>query len=1004
MRRKQKMKFIIFLGTILLSTLAGNTQVLDTLNHFNTIKENLDSANSMNEKEFNPKALLCIQKAESLIRLYPGQNSQEYALLNQNYGQYYENEGNFIKAEKHYSSAIVTYNKLGDSLSLNIATTFNSLAGIYIDLGRDEDAEELYLKALFIREIKLGKDHPDYAGVLNNLAGIAQFKGEYAKAIEMFQQAIKIFEKTFGKENVKYARSLHNLGNVYFDTGEYDQAELLYSEALKIREKIFGRNNPTCAASINCLGNLYSNMGLLEKALGYYLEALSIYEKTSGENNLSSAGCMTNIANIYTEKKKYNQAEEYFLKSESIYLQTTGKEHPDYAMNLDNMANMYVSMKNFEKAEKLYKEGLKIRENIFGSEHPEYANSLNNLGSFYSNTDQFSESELYLTKAKEVWKKIFGIEHPDYILSLNNLNNIYWLTNKFEKLHSSIVESIILEQKLILRASKHLSENELAIYIKTFSANLNRLYSLQYNTGKLSGTCFDNTLFYKGYLLNAVSNFNKLAIQDTLHFEKFNQLKQYHIKIANELAKTASERSMENIKILEENANNLEKVLAGLVKGLSESRKNLNFQEVRIKLKPEEAAIEFIHFNYVNPRATDSILYAALIIKPGLDEPLFVRLFEERELALLLSNTTDRRSEYVNSLYSLNIRGAAARGAFRKNLTDLIWQPLAANLEDVKTIYYSLTGMLYRVNLDAIPINDSETIADKFSLVALNSSRQLALPIEIDVKNNKSVLFGGIQFAENPMANEQVDLSTPDGTTPKTTPGNISKETLNSWEFLPGTEKEVNAIDRIIRSNGAESILLSGINAREEEFKMLGLFGKRSPRNIHLATHGFFFSNNNIPNTNSIPDENNPEPFYKTSDHSMLRSGLIMAGGNNAWKGVPTSVGEEDGILTAYEISQMNLSNTELVVLSACETGLGDIQGNEGVYGLQRAFKIAGVKYLIMSLWQVPDKQTSILMITFYKKWIEDKMEIPQAFHAAQKELRELGLDPYQWAGFVLVE
>ena len=263
MRRKQKMKFIIFLGTILLSTLAGNTQVLDTLNHFNTIKENLDSANSMNEKEFNPKALLCIQKAESLIRLYPGQNSQEYALLNQNYGQYYENEGNFIKAEKHYSSAIVTYNKLGDSLSLNIATTFNSLAGIYIDLGRDEDAEELYLKALFIREIKLGKDHPDYAGVLNNLAGIAQFKGEYAKAIEMFQQAIKTFEKTFGKENVKYARSLHNLGNVYFDTGEYDQAELLYSEALKIREKIFGRNNPTCAASINCLGNIYSNIGLL---------------------------------------------------------------------------------------------------------------------------------------------------------------------------------------------------------------------------------------------------------------------------------------------------------------------------------------------------------------------------------------------------------------------------------------------------------------------------------------------------------------------------------------------------------------------------------------------------------------------------------------------------------------------------------------------------------------------------------------------------------------------
>ena len=136
----------------------------------------------------------------------------------------------------------------------------------------------------------------------------------------------------------------------------------------------------------------------------------------------------------------------------------------------------------------------------------------------------------------------------------------------------------------------------------------------------------------------------------------------------------------------------------------------------------------------------------------------------------------------------------------------------------------------------------------------------------------------------------------------------------------------------------------------------------------------------------------------------MLRSGLIMAGGNAAWQGKQTLEGKEDGILTAYEISQMNLSNTELVVLSACETGLGDIQGNEGVYGLQRAFKIAGAKYLIMSLWQVPDKQTSLLMTTFYKKWLEDKMSIPNAFHAAQKELRSIGLDPYQWAGFVLVE
>ena len=136
-----------------------------------------------------------------------------------------------------------------------------------------------------------------------------------------------------------------------------------------------------------------------------------------------------------------------------------------------------------------------------------------------------------------------------------------------------------------------------------------------------------------------------------------------------------------------------------------------------------------------------------------------------------------------------------------------------------------------------------------------------------------------------------------------------------------------------------------------------------------------------------------------------MRSGLVLAGGNHAWrKGRPARPDIEDGILTAYEISQLDLSHTELVVLSACETGLGDIQGNEGVYGLQRAFKIAGAKYLIMSLWQVPDYQTQQLMSSFYRFWLDEKMTIPNAFRAAQKSMRKKFKDPFFWAGFVLVE
>ncbi len=143
----------------------------------------------------------------------------------------------------------------------------------------------------------------------------------------------------------------------------------------------------------------------------------------------------------------------------------------------------------------------------------------------------------------------------------------------------------------------------------------------------------------------------------------------------------------------------------------------------------------------------------------------------------------------------------------------------------------------------------------------------------------------------------------------------------------------------------------------------------------------------------------------KSSEQPLIRSGLILAGGNYAWKhGRPLQTGEEDGILTAYEISQMDLSTTELAVLSACETGLGELRGYEGVYGLQRAFKLAGSRYLLMSLWQVPDFQTQELMTAFYTKMIDDQMSIPDAFQAARQALRKKYPNPFYWAGFVLVE
>jgi len=392
-----------------------------------------------------------------------------------------------------------------------------------------------------------------------------------------------------------------------------------------------------------------------------------------------------------------------------------------------------------------------------------------------------------------------------------------------------------------------------------------------------------------------------------------------------------------------------------------------------------------------------------LLFISGDKQPKFIPLFEEKSLDSLLNSKSERKADYVNSLYTLVDRGAVAVEAHKKSLYEILWKPLEKELTHVNTIYFSPSGLLHRLNLDAIPFSETETLADRYNLIELNSTRQLVIPTQIKNANNDAVLYGGIQYEQDSMfqSNEPLMASRSRG---ELSFSNVDTTLRGgSWNYLAGTEREVNAIEKIMQTSGVQTNLKKGYAATEDSFKNIGVDNSPSPRILHIATHGYFFNDpKNTAEKSKVGSQ--AESVFKMSDHPMLRSGLIMSGGNVAWQGKPTLEGREDGVLTAYEISQMNLSNTELVVLSACETGLGDIQGNEGVYGLQRAFKIAGAKYLIMSLWQVPDKQTSLLMTTFYKKFLEEKMPIPDAFHAAQKELRDSGLEPYYWAGFVLVE
>ncbi|MCB9298417.1 MAG: CHAT domain-containing protein [Lewinellaceae bacterium] len=957
------------------------------------------------------------KKVDSLIRLsrgHTGKNEFEEAL-----------RVNTIAEQ-------LTLEKLGRESGSYGKVCFNHGRILYFK-GDYENAEERYLESKSIREGVKGKGKVDYAASLFNLGVLYYKMGNYEKAETHYMDASVLFKKVLGEEHPYYAMSLGNLGALYRSMGNYSMAELTQLEALNLKERSLGKENLSYAISLESLGILYEEMGIYDRAELLLLEALVVMEKAIGKEHPDYAGGLINLGGVYDDISNYNKAESVYLDALTILEKAVGKEHPDYALNLHNLGTLYYNMGEYGKAESMHLESLTIYEKVLGKEHPRYALSLANLGRLYQKMGNYDKIEPLYLKALDIREKALGKEHSSYAISLRDMGKLYQYIGQHDKAEMYWQEANEIDKSLLTKAISHLSDKELSSYIKLFTINLNHISSYAQIRPRLVRVSLDNILFYKGFLLNATQQANKLVLGDSIRAEKHNLLKSYHRRLAAEYAKPIAER--QNVEELEEKANTLEKELVRTVAGYGDAIRQVEWQEVRDALQPGEAAVEFVHYNYYTPDPTDSVMYAALVLRPGDEAPHFIPLFEEKELqALLQENPIDKKA-FLNELYNHKKKKATS-----SSLHQLIWQPLEELLAGAETVYASPSGLLHRINLRAVMVNRKKVWGDRHELVLMGSTRQLAIrrnsqfavftrPRHEDGRSSpdqvvgqpsavhrppsagslSATLYGGIHYEMDSTAIARANQGEP----PIASIGGElpffpleRSERGRLWEELPGTVKEAEEIAAIIKKQKGEAEALKGYNATEESFKRLGQDGP-SPRILHIATHGYFYSDpssNEAANSPAFGGGRGEAVPFKISEHPMIRSGLAMAGGNQAWRGKPVPEGLEDGILTAYEVSQVDLRNTELVVLSACETGLGDIEGNEGVYGLQRAFKIAGADKLIMSLWNVPDAQTQEMMVLFYRYWLEEGMELSEAFRAAQGEMRKRYGEHYYWAAFVLVE
>ncbi len=871
----------------------------------------------------------------------------------------------------------------------------NNLANLYVTMGDHSRALPMHLEALENARKSLGEEHPSYGARLNNLAVLYQTIGEYGKALPLFIEALENTGKNLGIEHVEYGVRLNNLGLVYETLGEYNKALPLFIEALENTGKNLGKEHSDYGISLNNLAGLYVKMGEYSKAMPLYIEALKITEKSLGKEHSEYGIGLGNLAHLYRTKGEYSKALRLYLAALENAEKSLGKGHVNYGISLNNLALLYQKMGEYSKALPLYLETLDNVEKSLGTEHSDYGIYLNNLADLYHTMDEYSKAlPLYLEALKNTERSL-GKNHPYYGIRLTSLAQLY------ESMGDSMVAlPLFIEANVnLLNQIKEIfsfrSEREKKAFLSKVEYLFGIYQSANYRSMNLSEEYLEmnlkNQMSLKGLLLNSGKNIlvelekieNSTLGKLIMDFKRNNQL------YSRQLALPPYLRTI-NFDSLLDLINNQE---AQLVREYNTHigaaiDYHKDWRKVQGALGKNEIAIEFSHFRYKTSKEwTDSIFYVAYLIKKEWEEPKMVFLFEEKQLSAIL------KQKSPNQLYTT--RGGKSQttykgGSFSDSLYHYLWSPLESYLEGVQKVYYSPDGLLHQIPFAAIG-DSTGLLSDKYELVKLSSSYVLA---EGQTEPDKSdfILIGGINYEYDTTAQKSLGRLAYNfiDTSLRGTRSNGA-----SWNYLEGTNQEILQLEQLVKENNSRVTSWSSDMATEKRFKALS--GK-SPRVLHIATHGFFFED---PEDKAQRAE---ESVYIQSKDPLMRSGLLLSGANYAWSHGSNPFEDENGILTAMEISNMDLSNTDMVVLSACETGLGDINGSEGVYGLQRAFKMAGVNIIVMSLWQVPDKETTQFMNLFYGQWLKG-IPVRTAFRKAQNEMQMKYPDePLKWAAFVLFE
>lgn len=883
--------------------------------------------------------------------------------------------------------------------------------------------------------------------ILNKMLSLIP-QGRYAEAIPSAKVLVELCEEDWGPEHENLATVLHNLGFLYQQTGDLAQAEPIFLRALSIREKKLGLEHRDVALSLNGLALLYQEEGDYKQAEALFKRSLQIKEKSFGKDGPEYALELNNLAVLYKDLGDYDKAEELLKNILAIFEKTYGQRSIKVATVLNNLAGVYRAKGDFKQAGALYERSIQIDEELLASDHPDYARDLNNLALLYFEEGKYDSAAPLLKQALNIYEKSSGPMHPDLVPVLNNLAMLCIVQNN--------IEQAIAYQK---RANE-ISEQSLTMILSSGTEEQKRLY-LDWRKDELNATLSLNTKFApenkdatrlalgtilrrKGRVLDAVSH-QLLSLRQHLSEEDQKLLDEISTtraelsaRILHGPGQNKKEEFQKSITDLQAKSDQLEKQISSHSAAFRTQQTPVTVEGVQEAIPKDMTLIEFATYRLLDSKAKTrkerygSARYVAYI----LNHDGAPQLADLGDAGIIDKGISELRNSMKNS-------GSSDYKQKARALDKLVMQPVRKLLGEKKTLILSPDGAMNILPFAALIDENGKFLLENYSIDYLTSGRDLLRMDSHEQNKQGPVIVANPQFSSG------------DSASGKGTRGSEADDSrigfmgvfIPKFKPLSGTADEAKSIAAVL----ADSKVITGKDATESLIKE-----QKGPQILHIATHGFFLPDeieSQVGATQTAakaaqakskteparkPDPNSKSPARPKADgkpeseanqttqssasgtkeqrsvivtarksqadklrkeNSLLRSGIVLAGANNA---ATADESKDDGILTALEVSGMDLWGTKLVVLSACETGLGDFKQGEGVYGLRRALLIAGAETEVISLWPVSDQATAYLMIDFYKRLLSGGGRMESLRQAQLKLMKSLN-HPYYWAAFIPV-